>query len=61
MIPWAVFSQDEKKEKENEKSPYQFTIDYQVAHTPVKNQASTGTCWCFSTVSFLESEFMRIS
>lgn len=27
--------------------------------TSVKNQAKTGTCWCFATVSFLESDLMR--
>ena len=27
--------------------------------TSVKNQASSGTCWCFSTISFLESELIR--
>lgn len=28
-------------------------------HTSTKNQASTSTCWCFSAISFLESELMR--
>src|ERR1041384_5940813 len=27
--------------------------------TPVKNQARTGTCWCFSTTSLVESEEIR--
>jgi bleomycin hydrolase len=27
--------------------------------SPVKNQAMTGTCWCFSTTSLLESEEIR--
>jgi bleomycin hydrolase len=30
-----------------------------IPHTPVKNQASTGTCWCFATVSLIESEAIR--
>lgn len=29
------------------------------AATPVKNQALTGTCWCFSATSMLESECLR--
>lgn len=49
-----------QEEKQEEKSPYQFTIDYEIPHTPVKNQARTGTCWCFATVSFLESELLRL-
>ncbi len=28
--------------------------------TPVKSQGQTGTCWAFSTISFLESEIMRM-
>jgi bleomycin hydrolase len=27
--------------------------------TPVKNQAMTGTCWCFATTSLVESEEIR--
>jgi bleomycin hydrolase len=27
--------------------------------TNVKNQAATGTCWCFSTVSLIESETLK--
>lgn len=61
FIPLLSFSQEENEKAEDEKRPYQFTVDYQIPHTPVKNQASTGTCWCFSTVSFLEAEFLRQS
>ena len=25
----------------------------------MKNQASSGTCWCFSALSFLESEVIK--
>ncbi|MCD8194403.1 MAG: C1 family peptidase [Tannerellaceae bacterium] len=38
---------------------YQFTEVVRNPATPVKNQASTGTCWCFATVSFMESELLR--
>ncbi len=30
-------------------------------HTGVISQGNTGTCWCFSTTSFFESEVKRIS
>ena len=39
---------------------YQFTEVARVPATPVKNQASTGTCWCFATTSFMESELLRM-
>lgn len=38
---------------------YRFTDIVRNAATPVKDQARTGTCWCFGTVSFLESELLR--
>ncbi len=38
---------------------YQFTPVKDIPVTSVKNQASTGTCWCFATVSFLEAELLR--
>ncbi|GHT30313.1 aminopeptidase [Bacteroidia bacterium] len=39
---------------------YQFSEVKRIEATPVKNQASTGTCWCFATVSFMESELLRM-
>jgi len=29
-------------------------------HTPTTSQGNTGTCWCFSTMSFYESEVYRL-
>ncbi len=39
---------------------YKFKKKYQANATEVKNQQRTGTCWSFSTTSFLESELMRM-
>ena len=39
---------------------YQFTDEVKVPATSVTNQASTGTCWCFATTSFMESELLRM-
>ena len=38
---------------------YQFTVVKELPITPVKNQYRSGTCWCFSTLSFLESEIIK--
>ena len=38
---------------------YQFTTVVNQKVTPVKNQAATGTCWCFATTSFIEAELLR--
>ena len=51
----AVFAKKNKSEK-----GYQFTDKIVIPSTPVKNQASTGTCWSFATTSFIESEILRL-
>lgn len=39
---------------------YVFTMKKDLPCTPVKNQNATSTCWCFSGISMLESELLRI-
>lgn len=39
---------------------YNFKMKKAISATPVKNQQNTGTCWSFSTTSFVESELIRI-
>ena len=39
---------------------YEFESIHDVGCTSVKSQDKTGTCWSFSTCSFLESELIRI-
>ncbi len=40
-------------------SPFKFTVVKNLEATEVKSQGSTGTCWCFSASSFVESEIIR--
>ena len=40
---------------------YQFTPVIDINCSNVKSQGNTGTCWSFSTTSFLESEVRRLS
>lgn len=40
--------------------PYTFKPFKTLTATPVKSQDQTGTCWAFSTASFLESEALRM-
>lgn len=47
----------EDKDKLPEKT---FKIIKEYPRTDAKSQGWTGTCWCFSTISFLESELMRL-
>ena len=39
----------------------EFTVIKQNPITSIKNQNRSGTCWCFSALSFLESEAIRIN
>jgi bleomycin hydrolase len=60
--------------KKNEPSKKTFKLDFssikgpvssneftQYWHSPPVSQASTNTCWCFSTTSFFESEIYRLT
>lgn len=51
----STLSAQDKKESDG----YVFTTVKELKITPVKNQNRTGTCWCFSTLGFLESELLR--
>ena len=41
------------------KYEYEFTTVKENPVTSIKNQYRSGTCWCFSALSFLESEIIR--
>ena len=38
---------------------YEFTVVKENPVTSIKNQYRSGTCWCFSGLSFIESEILR--
>ena len=63
-----------KEKKEIKKVDKRFQMDHsgldipnkndlytQEWHNPVISQGNTGTCWCFATTSFFESEIFRLS
>ncbi|MBE6232554.1 MAG: aminopeptidase [Bacteroidales bacterium] len=46
--------------QETKEAPeYEFTVVKENPITSIKNQYRSGTCWCFSALSFLESEILR--
>ena len=51
---YTTFKNDDNNKK------YHFNHIIDLERTCVKNQASSGTCWSYSTNSFLESEMMRM-
>jgi bleomycin hydrolase len=50
----------DKNNSDSSKSKFKFTKTVDLENTNVKNQASSGTCWSYSTNSFLESEMLRM-
>ena len=38
---------------------YEFTVVKENPVTSIKNQYRSGTCWCYSALSFIESEILR--
>ena len=53
-------AQKAKKQAAAEPEGFKFTTVVTLPATPVKNQSATGTCWCFATTSFMESELLRM-
>ena len=58
MIPAIAQAQPQAQ---SQAPDLEFTIIKENPITSVKNQNSSGTCWCFSAISFLESEAIRLN
>jgi len=55
-----VTAQNKEAQPAKAEEGYKFTPVIDLKATSVKNQSATGTCWCFSTTSFIESELLRM-
>ncbi len=60
VLPLGAQKKNAIARKSKAEEGYQFTSVVDLKATPVKNQSATGTCWCFATTSFIESELLRI-
>ncbi|MBC7864240.1 MAG: aminopeptidase [Bacteroidia bacterium] len=58
LVPFLTFAQTQLTNKKG--SEYQFTVVKNIESTSVQNQGSSGTCWSFSSLSFFESELIRM-
>ena len=54
LLAMPIFAQETPKAPE-----YEFTTVKENPITSIKNQYRSGTCWCFSALSFVESEILR--
>jgi len=65
-LPLMATAQDDLVRKldanksDSAKKKFVFTPVINVECTDVKNQGSSGTCWSYSTLSFIESEMIRM-
>ncbi len=60
LIAFLFLNASAQRKKDATPDGYQFKTLVSLDATPVKNQSRTGTCWCFATTSFFESELMRM-
>ena len=51
----GLFAQDAAK-----KEGFEFTVVKENPITSIKNQNRAGTCWCYSSLAFIESELLRM-
>lgn len=59
VVFFAPHGYSQKNNKTTQPATYQFKTIIENPITSIKNQASSGTCWCFSGISFIESEILR--
>ena len=52
----SAHAQDEAKK---DTTGFKFTTVKEIPITSIKNQNQSGTCWCYSTLSFFESELIK--
>jgi aminopeptidase C len=60
ILPSVAQRRNSNPSSQQAEEGYKFTPVIELKATSVKNQASTGTCWCFATTSFIESELLRM-
>ena len=59
LIVLSGSAQEKKDSTVKKNTDYEFTVIKENPITSIKDQYRSGTCWCFSALSFLESEIMK--
>ena len=58
LVSMSLSAQEAKEEPKEE--GFVFTTVKELPITSIKNQSRAGTCWCYSSMAFLESELLRM-
>ena len=56
----AVVSANAQEKAPAQEEGFQFTVVKENPITSIKNQNRAGTCWCYSALSFIEAELLRM-
>ena len=56
----AMAAEAKPKKQANQPEGIQFTVVKENPITSIKNQNRAGTCWCYSSLAFIESELLRM-
>ena len=59
LLIMPAVAKDKDKKKEDSKDSLIFTTIIEHPVTSIKNQNSSGTCWAYSSLAFLESEAIK--
>lgn len=57
VFAFGSFAQEETKK---DTTGFVFETTKEIPITSIKNQNRAGTCWCYSTLSFIEAELLRM-
>ena len=60
VMAFVALGLSAKKKEKSEDAGFKFTVVKENPITSVKNQNRAGTCWCYSTLAFIESELLRM-
>ena len=60
MATGAMAGEAKPKKKAEQSEGIQFTVVKENPITSIKNQNRAGTCWCYSSLAFIESELLRM-
>ncbi|MBQ8334816.1 MAG: aminopeptidase, partial [Tidjanibacter sp.] len=56
----AIYGANAQESAPKQEEGFQFTVVKENPITSIKNQNRAGTCWCYSSLAFIESELLRM-
>src|SRR5690606_13037121 len=60
LVSFSLSGTADNENKSEKRDGWKFEDMIEIPATPVEDQHRSGTCWSFSTLSFLQSEMIRM-